>query len=79
MVWRAIFGRRRKIAGYQFTCPCAHQIKLDASGRNEAVSKIQGAMDEKTIAAHFREKHPGQPVMSMGSVHELIAQGTVAA
>jgi hypothetical protein len=67
------------MAGYQFTCPCGHQIKVDADNRNEAVSKIQGAMDETAIAAHFKERHPGQPVMSVGSVHELIAQGTASA
>jgi hypothetical protein len=67
------------MAGYQFTCPCGHQIKVDAGNRNEAVSKIQGAMDEKAIAAHFKEKHPGQQVMSVGSVHALIAQGTAPA
>jgi hypothetical protein len=67
------------MAGYQFTCPCGHQIKVDASNRNDAVSKIQGAMDEKAIAAHFKEKHPGQQVMSVGSVHALIAQGTAPA
>jgi hypothetical protein len=67
------------MAGYQFTCPCGHQIKVDAGNRSEAVSKIQGAMDEKAIAAHFKEKHPGQPVMSVGSVHEMIAQGAAPA
>ena len=46
------------MAGFQFTCPCGHQIKVDAGNRNEAVSKIQGVMDEKAIAAHFKEKHP---------------------
>jgi hypothetical protein len=68
-----------KMADYQFTCPCGHQIKMAAGNRDEAVSKIQGAMDEKAIAAHFKEKHPGQQVMSVGSVHALIAQGTVQA
>jgi hypothetical protein len=67
------------MAGYQFTSPCGHQIKVDASNRDEAVSKIQGAMDEKAIAAHFKDKHPGQQVMSVGSVHELIARGTAPA
>jgi hypothetical protein len=35
------------MAGFQFTCPCGHQIKVDAGNRNEAVSKIQGVMDDK--------------------------------
>ena len=48
-----------------------------ASNRNEAVSKIQGAMDEKAIAAHFKEKHPGQQVMSVGSVHALNRAGNI--
>jgi hypothetical protein len=67
------------MAGFQFTCPCGHQIKVDADHRNAAVSKIQGMMHEKAIAANFQEKHPGQAVMSVASVHGLIAEKTVPA
>jgi hypothetical protein len=67
------------MAGFEFTCPCGHQIKVDADNRNEAVSKIQGVMDERAIAAHFQEKHPGQAVMSVASVHGLIAEKTAPA
>jgi hypothetical protein len=67
------------MAGFAFTCPCGHEIKVDAGNRNEAVSKIQGMMDEKAIGAHFKEKHPGQAVMAVASVHGLIVDRTVAA
>jgi hypothetical protein len=67
------------MSGFAFTCPCSHEIKVDAGNRNEAVAKIQGMMDEKAIAAHFKEKHPGQAVMSVASVHGLIADRTVSA
>ncbi len=67
------------MTGFSFTCPCGHQIKVDADNRNQAVSKIQGMMEEKAIAAHFKERHPGQPVMSVASVHGLIADKTVSA
>jgi hypothetical protein len=67
------------MSGFAFTCPCGHEIKVDASNRKEAVSRIQGMMDEKAIAAHFKEKHPGQAVMPVASVHGLIADRTVSA
>ena len=67
------------MADFQFTCPCGHQIKVDAASRNEAVSKIQGMMDKDAIAAHFKEKHPGQEVMPVSAVHGLIAEKTVSA
>jgi len=67
------------MAAYQFTCPCGHEIKVDAASRGDAVSKIQGVMDKDAIAAHFREKHSGQEVMSVAAVHGLISERTVAA
>lgn len=66
------------MSAYQFTCPCGHEIKTDAANRGDAVSKIKGVMDRDAIAAHFREKHPGQEVMSVAAVHNLIEQRTVA-
>jgi hypothetical protein len=37
---------------------------------------VSDAAVQPKAAAHFKEKHPGQQVMSVGSVHALIAQGT---
>jgi hypothetical protein len=82
-IWYSLFGRTvwedQEMAGFSFTCPCGHQIKVDAGSRNDAVGKMQGMMDEKAIAAHFKERHPGQAVMPVAAVHGLIAERTVSA
>ena len=77
--YRAAVWEDQGMAGFSFTCPCGHRIEVDAGSRDAAVSNIQGMMDEKAIAAHFKEKHPGQAVMPVAAVHGLIADRTVPA
>jgi hypothetical protein len=64
---------------FHMTCSCGHDIKVDAKDRAEAVSKIQGIMNEGAIAAHMMEKHPGEPVPPVKAIHEMIAANTVPA
>ncbi len=57
---------------YQMTCSCGDTMNIETSTREEAVSKLQSMMNESTIAAHFNEKHPGQPVIPVDQVHAMI-------
>ena len=67
------------MSAFQMTCWCGHQIKVDAEDRQEAVSKIQGIMNENAIAAHMKEKHLGEPVPPLADIHRTIDSQTVAA
>ena len=67
------------MSAFHMTCSCGHDIKVDAKNRDEAVSKIQGMMTKDAIAAHMKEKHPGEPALSVGQVHQMIAMATAPA
>jgi hypothetical protein len=64
---------------YQMTCSCGTELKVQANSRDEAVSKIQAMMGKDALAAHLREKHPGEPAPTLAQVHQMIAQNTAAA
>ena len=53
-------------------CKCGDTMKVEAGSRDEAVTKMKGMMDEKGIAAHMSEKHPGQPAISVAECHAMI-------
>lgn len=59
---------------YSMTCSCGHVMDVEAETRDEAITNMQGQMDEAAIAQHMAEKHPGEPVMSVEEVHASIAQ-----
>lgn len=54
---------------YAMTCSCGHEMSVDAENRDEAVSKMKMMMGEQAIAQHMAEKHPGEPMVSVGEVH----------
>ena len=54
------------------TCSCGDTMKMDASDRNEAVKKFKAMMTKEMIEKHMKEKHPGQPVMSVADCHAMI-------
>jgi hypothetical protein len=64
---------------YHMTCTCGYDVKVDAADRDEAVSKIQGIMDADAIAAHMKDRHPGEPVPPVADIHAMIAQTTAPA
>ena len=57
---------------YQMTCSCGDTANIESATREEAVSKLQAMMNESTIAAHMKEKHPGEPVIPINQVHAMI-------
>jgi hypothetical protein len=64
---------------FQMTCSCGHEIKVQASDRDDAVRRIQATMGKDAIEAHIKEKHPGEPMPSIEQVHAMIAQATAPA
>lgn len=54
-------------------------MSVEAENREEAVIKLKGMMDEKSIAAHMAVKHPGQSVISVAACHSMIEKEVVAA
>jgi hypothetical protein len=67
------------MSAYHMTCSCGHDIKVDAKDRADAVSKIQGIMTKDAIAAHMKERHPGEPIPPVSAIHQMIAENTAAA
>ncbi len=57
------------------TCSCGDPMAIEAGSREEAVSKMKETMTEEAIAQHMSEKHPGEPVPSVGQVHATIDSG----
>ena len=63
---------------YKMNCSCGDTMNVEGGTREEAVSKLTAMMNESTIAAHFKEKHPGQPVIPVSQVHALIEKTLIA-
>ncbi len=59
---------------YSMTCPCGDVMEHDAASMEDAVAHFKGVMTPDAVAAHFAEKHAGQPVPPM----EEIAAGIAA-
>jgi hypothetical protein len=47
-------------------------MKVEGSTREEAVSKLKSMMNDSTVAAHMKEKHPGEPMIPVAQVHSMI-------
>ena len=60
------------------TCSCGDTMNVESATRAEAVSKLQAMMNESTIAAHFNEKHPGEPVIPVEQIHAAIEATLIA-
>ena len=54
-------------------------MTVEADNRDEAVMKLKGMMDEAAIKAHMTEKHPGDPIMSVGDCHAMIEKEVMPA
>ena len=63
---------------FKMTCSCGDEMTLEAGSREDAVSKFKEMMDEKVIASHMSEKHPGEPVISVADCHAMIEKQVVA-
>lgn len=53
-------------------------MKVDSPTREQAVSQLKTMMNESMIAAHMKEKHPGEPTIPVSQVHTMIEQNLVA-
>lgn len=47
-------------------------MKLESATREEAVSKLKSMMNDSAVAAHMKEKHPGEPMIPVAQVHAII-------
>ena len=59
---------------FQMTCSCGDTMKIEGATREQAVSQLKTMMNESMVAAHMKEKHPGQPAMPVSQVHAAIEQ-----
>ena len=57
---------------YQMTCSCGDTMKIEGATREEAVSKLKAMMNESTLAAHMKQKHPSESMMPVSQVHAMI-------
>lgn len=64
---------------FKMACPCGDTMTVDAMDRDEAVMKLKGMMDESALAAHMKEKHPGEPMMSLADCHAMIERDVMPA
>ena len=58
------------------TCSCGDVMEMEASNRDEAVAKLKALMTQEAIDAHMKEKHSGQPTISMADCHAQIERDT---
>ena len=54
-------------------------MTIDAADRNGAAAQFKAMMDEQVIAAHMKERHPGEPVIPVADCHAMIERDVVAA
>lgn len=54
-------------------------MTTEAKSREEAVGNLKAMMTEEAIAAHMREKHPGEPMMTKAQVDAQITKGVKVA
>ena len=62
---------------FSLKCTCGDVMTVDAASRDEAVAKFKEMMGPDAVAAHFAEKHAGQPVPPMDQVTAMIDSGVV--
>ena len=59
---------------YSMTCTCGQVMSVDAENKDEAVSKMKAMMGPDQLAAHFTDKHAGQPVPSKEQSDSIVEQ-----
>lgn len=64
---------------YQMDCSCGDTMNVEGASREESVSKFKAMMNESVIAAHMKEKHPGEPSMQVAQVHSIIEKNVKVA
>ena len=57
---------------FQMTCVCGDTMKVESTSREQAVSQLKTMMNESAVAAHMKEKHPGEPMIPVSQVHAVI-------
>ena len=57
---------------FQMTCACGDTMKVESATREQAVSELKTMMSEAAVAAHMKEKHPGEPMIPVPEVHSII-------
>lgn len=60
-------------------CTCGHVMTVDASSKDEAVTKFKEMMDQTALDAHWTEKHQGDtmPKPTLEQSHMMIEQTVV--
>jgi hypothetical protein len=59
---------------YIMTCSCGDVMKVEAGTRVEAVKNLKAMMNEKSVAEHMKQKHPGEQIPAIQQVHAMIEQ-----
>lgn len=59
---------------YSMNCTCGTVMSVEAENRDEAVNKLKGMMTAEALAAHFADKHSGQPVPNQEQSDSMIEQ-----
>lgn len=65
------------MAKWQVTCSCGDVFDVEAEGKEAAMEAMQAKMTPEVVAAHWEEKHAGQPMPSeeqMGAMLESISE-----
>lgn len=57
---------------YSMTCSCGDVLSVEAESRDDALAKMKEMMNAEALAAHFGEKHVGQPVPSVDESNAMI-------
>lgn len=53
-------------------------MTVQANSHDQASQKLKNMMNASTIAAHIRDRHPGEPIMSVDECHRMIDEQVVA-
>lgn len=54
-------------------------MKVESVTREEAVSKLKSMMNDSAVAAHMKQKHPGESMIPVAQVHAVIEENLVIA
>jgi len=65
-------GVQLLMATFQMTCACGDKMEIQTGTREQALTQFKTMMDESAVAAHMKEKHPGEPMIPVAQVHAII-------
>ena len=68
------YYRKNPMKTFSMTCSCGDVMSVEASNREEAISKMKTTMNEGAVAKHMAERHPGETVLLVAQVHAMISQ-----